>query len=753
MLHSDSLQRYSDELSEAIKIGLGEIRDFFDLENVVVLAYDEYHIAIPVTYKVSLPPLGTVGGIDIRSEEPVLIKISLRRYPDQIPLILSDRKDFPKKHLAHLYVSRTSEEAGKFCIVRNNPNEWFAGARMWDLLAVGEQWLFKAATGRLSGDGEEFDPIRLEGYHGYHVYKYDLLHEVVSNDQRFHPGHGMALLFSNILSDDEEKYGSLTYKTLSSVPFIQLANFMKVIDELHKSINGREVSLLLSILVWRQDDEVEEEYCTSLPKNYGELKIYFNVRGIDIDGVLAIYKNYGLQKRRGIPIIHAVKRPKKMVGYGGQYEFINFSVLAPEGKGQAMPEDAAVLNLSHIEPFSSNLAAKLSGETRSAKTLYVGAGSLGSKIIIHDARGGKMHIGVVDEDKFLQHNLARQALYHDKVGLNKADATIKQISDMFETDSTKGFRAYAMSVEDVSDNVFEDYEWLVDSSASLLVQNWLSRKVLPATLKVSRCEVADDGRLGLLYIEGEERNPRIDDLINMAYYSAIANDALKSWRRRDSQRVYSTIDIGLGCSSTTTVMPDDIISLHSSVFSRLLHQEQSNPSIGNKGLIYLSQVEMGGIPKLQSKSILVPPFESYFCAEGSGWEIRMAAGSSERLLNLCNQNGKIETGGVLVGMANYKTKTIHVFDIIEEPQGSTGTRTGFIRGVKGLPEYINEIKESTGGVVGYIGEWHTHPMDLEGLSCRDKATIRELVILNRKEPIPTCAIIVTNDKILPFVFL
>ncbi|MBF9255743.1 ThiF family adenylyltransferase [Pontibacter sp. 172403-2] len=753
MLHSDSLQLYSGELSDDIKIGLGEIRDFFDLENVVVLTYDEDHIAIPVTYKVSLPPLGTVGGIDIRSEEPVLIKISLRRYPDQIPLILSDRKDFPKKHLAHLYVSRISEDPGKFCIVRNNPNEWFAGARMWDLLAVGEQWLFKAATGRLSDDGEEFDPIRLEGYNGYHVYKYDLLHDVVSNDQRFLPELGMALLFSNILSDEEEKYGALTYKTLSFVPFIQLANFIKVIDELHKRTDGKTVSPLLSILVWREDDEVEEEYCTSLPKNYGELRLYFNIRGIDIDGVLAIYQNFGLQKRRGIPIIHAIKRPKKMVGYGGHYEFINFSVLTPEGKGQTIPEDAKVLNLSHLEPFSSILAAKLSGETRSAKTLYIGAGSLGSKIIIHDARSGKMHIGVVDEDKFLQHNLARHALYHDKVGLNKADAIIKQISDMFETDSTKGLRAYAMSVEDVKDNVFEDYEWLVDSSASLLVQNWLSKKVLPATLKVSRCEIADDGRLGLLYIEGEKRNPRIDDLINMAYYSAIVNDALKSWRRRDSQRVYSTIDVGLGCSSTTTVMPDDIISLHSSVFSRLLHQEQSNPSIGSKGLIYLSQMEIEGIPKLRSDSITVSAFESYFCIEGSGWEVRMAASISARLLNLCKQNGKIETGGVLVGMANYKTKTIHVFDIIEEPQDSIGTCTGFLRGVKGLPECINVIKESTGGVVGYIGEWHTHPMNLEGLSNRDKATIGELVILNRKEPIPTCAIIVTGSKILPFVFL
>lgn len=58
----------------------------------------------------------------------------------------------------------------------------------------------------------------------------------------------------------------------------------------------------------------------------------------------------------------------------------------------------------------------------------------------------------------------------------------------------------------------------------------------------------------------------------------------------------------------------------------------------------------------------------------------------------------------------------------------------------------------TGRVIGYVGEWHTHPMNLESLSGRDEETIKELREINRKTPIPTCAIIVTPKKILPFVF-
>jgi hypothetical protein len=75
-----------------------------------------------------------------------------------------------------------------------------------------------------------------------------------------------------------------------------------------------------------------------------------------------------------------------------------------------------------------------------------------------------------------------------------------------------------------------------------------------------------------------------------------------------------------------------------------------------------------------------------------------------------------------------------------------------LRGVKDLPQAIDAIKENTGGIIGYIGEWHTHPMDLENLSGTDKDTVGKLVVMNNSIPIPTLALIVTTSKLLPFVF-
>lgn len=158
------------------------------------------------------------------------------------------------------------------------------------------------------------------------------------------------------------------------------------------------------------------------------------------------------------------------------------------------------------------------------------------------------------------------------------------------------------------------------------------------------------------------------------------------------------------------------------------------------------------LPQISGHHYAVAPFEILDCQAGSGWQLRLTSGITQQLIDLCNQYTPVETGGVLVGIANYKTKIIHVFDIITEPQDSNGTCYGFTRGTKGLPAAIDQIKYETGDVIGYIGEWHTHPMNLQRLSTKDEQTIEELKVLNSTIPIPTCAVIVTPDKVLAFVF-
>jgi len=749
MLHSEKLALYQGALSKELKTAIHQTKVYFKVPDLEVYALDEQNIALKVNLTVSIPSKGTVNGTDIRTQEPLLIKFNLAEYPEKAPHVMSDRTDFPKKFLSHLYYSPQGEPA-TLCLVRNSLDEWFASKKLEDLYLVAEQWFYKAAIGKLNIDGNEFDPTRLESYNGNHIYKYEILRDIVLNDERFIPELPMAILLSCNLNEKR-----LTYKSISAIPLIAVEKTKDLINQInHKARQEKTLAgPMLSILTWSDDDTLDQHYNTDLPRNFGSLKTFLAQKGIDILKVLSAYGKFDLQVKQGIPIIYAAKRPTKMIGYDGNLEFFNFTVLTPPSGIKKLKDDALVLFQSHLEPFSQELAKKLSGEQRSAATLYIGAGSLGSKMVLHDARTGKIEIGIVDNDTVLQHNLVRHALFQNSIGKNKAEALVEQIQQFYQLDSTKDLQAYPLQISKISEEEITKYKWAIDSTASQLVLNNLTKRTLKAGINITRVEIVDSGKLGLLYIEGEKRNPRIDDLVAFAYYKATKNKHLEAWRRSDAASEVNTLDIGLGCSSTTTVMPDDFISNHASVFSSLLAAESDRENIKEKGLIFLNSINgKGALMQASTAHYLIEKFDCLPCQAKSGWEVRFAAGVCEKVLKQCQKLAPNETGGILIGLCNYKTKTIHVFEATSQSKLSEGTPTSYRRNIDGLPQYVNQIKEQTGEVIGYVGEWHTHPMQLERLSGIDIETIRKLNKINIKIPIPTLSLVVTKDKILPFVF-
>jgi hypothetical protein len=576
--------------------------------------------------------------------------------------------------------------------------------------------------------------------------------KIISNNRRLLNDYPMALVLSSLY--DQEYTIDKTFKSITDIPFVYIDNLKKVISKVYNvsSLEGNKFMPLYSILVWDEDQKEEEHYFTSLPTNFKELSDFFNLRGINIIAILSALKIAKIPIRVILPIIHAIKRPYKVIGYNGNYEFFTYLLVIPDNYPEGLVDETEIYISSHSEPFSSDMASVLSNEKRDMKTLYIGAGSLGSKMLMHDARIGKKCIGVVDNDNFQQHNLGRHSLYANKIGKNKSESMIEEVKAFYELDSTNGLKFYNKLISEVEDKEIEEYSLLVDSTANRQVLHYLISKELKENSIYSKCELVDNGEIGLLYVEGKDRNPRMDDLVNYTYYLGTKNSELEMWRFNDAKREPDTLNIGLGCNSITTVMPDDLISFHASTFSQIL---SLNPmeKFNGKGLLYLNiSRRTNGFPKISNEYILVEPFEIFECQNNSGWSLRLLSGLSNTLLKLCKQYGRHETGGVLVGVANYKTKVIHVFDIIEQPIDSDGTPVAFTRGIVGLPKQIDDIKLQTGEVIGYIGEWHTHPMNLEKLSVTDLKTIEKLKEINKKTPIPTCAIIVTQKKIIPFVY-
>ena len=168
-------------------------------------------------------------------------------------------------------------------------------------------------------------------------------------------------------------------------------------------------------------------------------------------------------------------------------------------------------------------------------------------------------------------------------------------------------------------------------------------------------------------------------------------------------------------------------------------------------MLYISSISQDGF-EIISNSFLISPFLVFECQNSTGWEIRIVNTVLDKMKAAATKFKRKETGGIFIGICNYKTKTIHVFDTILAPKDSKHSNVYFYRCIENLPEQVKYIKEITGGMIGYIGEWHTHPMGLESLSGVDLEAVEKLKPLNERYPIPTFISVLSKEKYLPFVF-
>lgn len=761
MLYSSDFEKYTEKLPNAIQESIQGIKKLLEITEIEVLKINDFSVAIPISLEVNLPSKGTHENIDIRQNEPILISFSIKNYPTSSPRIRSDRKDFPTANLSHLYAV-TKGAPPTLCLVRENLDEWFANRRISDLIFVAKQWLSKAANGLLTEDADEFEPVRLEGFRGYSIYTHNKQFKLVNKNQKYLDKLPFAyLLFTT--KDRVSRQPSFKQFTVEVTSHL----FKKLYDIIAKfnidSIEGKKQNEdiefpLLGLLIWNDSVKTIGTYSTSLPKTYKELEDFGNTYAVSIKEPVQQYLQDGLfvnNLTTFIPIIIAVKRPKKLIGFESNIEFFHFVINASKESivGNIISPETEVFFQAHREPISSSLAQKLSLNENQQKTVFIGAGALGSKLLFHYARSGNFNLKAIDNDTFSPHNIVRHDLFMESSGKNKAKAVIEKIKAFLDDNSSLQF--HTGSVFNYDSKHLDGYSWIIDTSASLNVQNWLVKSKLKNIPNRARAEIAYKGNLGFLYIEGVHQNPRIDDLVNYVYFLGTKINIVSEWlveeNKKNEGNDYDIVDIGIGCNSPTVIMPNDSMSFHASIFSKILNHEFERKEIAENGFINISYISENGFD-INSNSYLVPPFDVFECCNNSGWEIRIMVNVLDKLKLEAKRYKRKETGGIFIGICNYKTKTIHVFDTIKAPPDSKHSPVYFYRGIENIPEQVKQIKEITGGMIGYIGEWHTHPMGLDTLSGVDLAAVEKLKPMNDKYPIPTFISILSKEKYLPFVF-
>ena len=716
-----------------------------------ILDWGNGRIAIPFEISVDLPSLGNFEDLDIREKEPIILVFDLIDYPLSAPKIFTDRLDFPKNNLAHLYIA-VNNRPPAFCYVRGSTDEWYANKRIEDLLIRISNWLRDAATGELTENGKQYEPLRLENYSGTIIYDYDEVLKILSinnNSKQF-----AITLF--------ERTTPKTFKFAKIITAKNAPDVFKEVDIERKKTkeDTTRKEYYFSYILWNKENDINKEYQVNIPSSWEDFKVFckfYNINYDEFEKMLATYS--GINEFPYFPVIIGIRRPRQLIGYSSNIEFVNlrFKVDAGDVKDGKIINNVPIDLLSHNQPLTSEQAGHISAckIDMNSRIAVFGCGALGSKVIMHLARSGQTSFSLIDPDQISPHNLVRHTLFGEDEGENKAVALAERIKNIYPHQSTGtiGLPGLKKGTLDRSD-FFDIHNWVLDFTASEAFFNKLTTVKSMDERSVTSASISDLGNLGVLYKEGENRNPRIDDLQAYLYSLSAQDKKVSDWLQREQTINGNNIvvRVGVGCNSETTVLSDDKISSHASYFSGVLKREMTASSTDGK--IYLNRIIEAQDYTIETQAISVKPFKVLSALNDPGWVIRFKDGVIEQIEQACSKAGRNETGGVFVGICNYKTKTIHVTDCINAPIDSKADATHFIRGYKGLPDEIREIKNNSGGQIGYIGEWHSHPEGPNILSQQDMISVyqhkAEFEQLNT--PLPVFLSIITPDGLHPYIF-
>lgn len=772
-----SSQKPEDEakLPPAIIEAVAALRRAFVGQAITPLYWNKNYVAVPLEVGAELPGRGPVGGVDIRAREPIYLLFDRQRYPHKAPSAWSDRRDFPKSSLPHLNPTKPGQPAN-FCLHRGNLDTWFAEHSVVDLVNRVRFWLRDAARNRLVPDGDGFEPTRPHETLGTMLFdpeKYLAALQTALTEGGNTAGYRL-LAYELLDKDAAAAVGAKRY-TARNLAVIDIASgladaYLKlatVINDLaddpaHK---GKFQRQLFGLLIWADADVVTPQYFAELPDTLDRFISWSESLGMPTQRALQDYLAGGFHFFAGLPITLAVRRPRPLLGGDSAIELLSFVVIAG---GDHWPTDghwdlrADVWITDHRTPLSPEFARHISSHPRDRaieRMLLLGCGALGSKVALHFSRSGQTAFTLVDPLLLSPHNVVRHALGGQRVGQAKSEALKEDIVELYPGFSDESLGVSA-SIDDAFDYLFgerraelETHRHLIDATASTQVFNMLVGADLSGSLSVARIEIADQGKLGLLSFEGPGRNPRLDDLQAILFDSALDDPAVSRWlmdvrtaRQCQVGSGLEEVQIGLSCGSSTMRLADETVALHAAALTRQLRRNFDSPG----GALYRLALRDDGA--LDAASRAAQPVTVLTARNDLRWEVRFANGLVEKMKQAMRNARPSETGGLLVGMVHGKRRIVYVTRLLEAPGGSEGSPMAFIRGVGNLPETITDIEERSGGLIGYVGEWHSHPAGGPDLSLTDIVAAARLKRRLDQVPLPTTVAVVTPRGVYPHVF-
>jgi hypothetical protein len=319
----------------------------------------------------------------------------------------------------------------------------------------------------------------------------------------------------------------------------------------------------------------------------------------------------------------------------------------------------------------------------------------------------------IDRDRLFPHNLARHELDGFALGMPKATALAGIAHSIRETEPPP--RAIIADMlnpgeqKDAIDKALAEAACILDLSASVPVARQLARRSPPGPRRVSAFLNPSGGDLVLL-AEDEKRECKLDHLEHQLYRELLTNADLADHLKRDPARHR----YAQSCRDVSSTLPQHLASLHAAIASSALRDAIAKPEATIR--LWRAAADM-------TVTSIVVAAEPTIEHEVGGWTVCSDARFFERIAGLRRAKLPNETGGVLLGSLDLERRIIYLVDTIPSPPDSKEWPTLYIRGSEGLAAEVRRASDTTGGMLQYVGEWHSHPRGVQPLPSSDDCTV------------------------------
>lgn len=357
----------------------------------------------------------------------------------------------------------------------------------------------------------------------------------------------------------------------------------------------------------------------------------------------------------------------------------------------------AISAIDIVPELTAEKARLYNGTVEASPTgVVLGAGTLGSAILNLWGRSAWGQWTVIDRDHVRPHNISRHVAFNAQIGKDKVRvvAELQQLAlhgahdfetvtgdPLADTDGAVASRIAAADVV-IDATAAVDYGRLVSQR-----EDWPRHASVYLTPSASAV---------VSLVEDADRDITLRTL-EAQYYRAVAT---ASWGQTHLGLPPGQFWSGASCRDLSAVMSYAQVMGHASTLANQLPSLIASP---NASIRIWQRDEHGGVAVHD-----VPVAEEIEHVSG-GISVCWDQGLEAELRQLRQGALPNETGGVLLGYWDFNRGTLVIAAALPAPRDSKATPGGFERGVEQLAEAVKEAGRRTAGMLGYVGEWHSHP--------------------------------------------